>query len=271
MFPSCVSPLNNISFKATAKTSEPLPSQTSFPLSPLPLPAILSPPPTAPHRQATQHNQDICVYKSFLHGPGCGAGVREGNRHGSAASTATSSEEPSSVSSPPSPFLQLKCAHLEEAKKRLTILLFSMLALNRKESNSGTFRKKVKTLRADIKVISYQNFLAGQRCLCKEEMRKHIFFYFLFCTEQAQLRHRTEKSWVLDDHSPGNRNAGIFTGDHAVLLLRIDHGGINCQRGAGVDYGAGSIDQKVYLIERILHFYLHYLKEQFKPFRLIYT
>lgn len=38
------------------------------------------------------------------------------------------------------------------------------------------------------------------------------------------------------EHSPGNGNGGVLTGDQAVLLLGIDHGGVNCQRGTGVHY-----------------------------------
>lgn len=46
------------------------------------------------------------------------------------------------------------------------------------------------------------------------------------------------------EHSPGNRNAGVSTGDHAVFLLGVDHGGVNCQRGSGVDYWPGSVGNK---------------------------
>ncbi len=46
------------------------------------------------------------------------------------------------------------------------------------------------------------------------------------------------------EHSPGNRNAGVSIGDHAVLLFGVDHGGVNCQRGTGVNYWAGSAGNK---------------------------
>lgn len=42
------------------------------------------------------------------------------------------------------------------------------------------------------------------------------------------------------EHSPGHRNTAVPTGEHAVLLLRVDHGGGNCHGGGGVDNGAGS-------------------------------
>lgn len=53
-------------------------------------------------------------------------------------------------------------------------------------------------------------------------------------------RVRTERA----DHSPGNRNAGVSTRDHAVLLFRVDHVGGNCQRGTGVNYRTGSAYNK---------------------------
>lgn len=43
------------------------------------------------------------------------------------------------------------------------------------------------------------------------------------------------------EYSPGNGNAGVSSGENAVLLLRINHGGGNCQRGTGVDYRPGSV------------------------------
>lgn len=43
------------------------------------------------------------------------------------------------------------------------------------------------------------------------------------------------------EHSPGNRSAGVSTGEHAVLLLRVDHGWVNRQRGTGVHNRAGSV------------------------------
>lgn len=45
------------------------------------------------------------------------------------------------------------------------------------------------------------------------------------------------------EHSPGNRSAGVSTGEHAVLLLRVDHGWVNCQRGTGVHNRAGSVSK----------------------------
>lgn len=45
-------------------------------------------------------------------------------------------------------------------------------------------------------------------------------------------------------HPPGNRNAAVATGDDAVLLLRVNHGGINCQGRTGVDYRAGSVGKQ---------------------------
>lgn len=46
------------------------------------------------------------------------------------------------------------------------------------------------------------------------------------------------------EHSPGDGNAGVSTGEKAVLLLRVDHGGRDCQGGTGVDYRAGSVGNK---------------------------
>ena len=46
------------------------------------------------------------------------------------------------------------------------------------------------------------------------------------------------------DHSPGNGDAGVSAGDNAVLLLRVDHGGVNGQRGTGVHYGARSVGNR---------------------------
>lgn len=43
------------------------------------------------------------------------------------------------------------------------------------------------------------------------------------------------------EHSPGSRSAGVSTGEHAVLFLRVDHGWVNCQRGSGVHNWAGSV------------------------------
>lgn len=40
------------------------------------------------------------------------------------------------------------------------------------------------------------------------------------------------------EHSPGNRNSCVSARDHAVLLLGVDHGGVNCQTRSGVHYRA---------------------------------
>lgn len=45
------------------------------------------------------------------------------------------------------------------------------------------------------------------------------------------------------EDSPGNRNAAVSSGEHAVLLLGVDHGLGNCHRGGGVDNGAGSVGE----------------------------
>lgn len=42
-------------------------------------------------------------------------------------------------------------------------------------------------------------------------------------------------------HAPGNGNARVSAGDHAVLLLGVDHGGVDGQRGAGGDYRPRSV------------------------------
>lgn len=55
-------------------------------------------------------------------------------------------------------------------------------------------------------------------------------------TNRALLDHQGQE----EGGSPGNRNAGVSTSDHAVLLLGVDHVGINCQRSFGGDYWAGS-------------------------------
>lgn len=55
-------------------------------------------------------------------------------------------------------------------------------------------------------------------------------------TDRALLDHQGQE----EGGSPGNWNAGVSTGDHAVLLLGVDHVGINCQRSFGGDYWAGS-------------------------------
>lgn len=55
-------------------------------------------------------------------------------------------------------------------------------------------------------------------------------------TNRALLDHQGQE----EGGSPGNRNAGVSTGDHAVLLLGVDHVWINCQRSFGGDYWAGS-------------------------------
>lgn len=55
-------------------------------------------------------------------------------------------------------------------------------------------------------------------------------------TNRALLDHQGQE----EGGSPGNSNAGVSTGDHAVLLLRVDHGWINGHRSAGVDYCTGS-------------------------------
>lgn len=44
--------------------------------------------------------------------------------------------------------------------------------------------------------------------------------------------------------SPGNSNAAVSTGDHAVLLLRVDHSGVNFEGRAGVDYWTGSTEDR---------------------------
>lgn len=64
------------------------------------------------------------------------------------------------------------------------------------------------------------------------------------------------------EHSPRNRNAGVSIGDHAVLLFRVDHGGVNCQRGTGVDDWAGSVGNKknVHFNHQRLHFHFYCLK-----------
>lgn len=45
------------------------------------------------------------------------------------------------------------------------------------------------------------------------------------------------------EHSPGNRNTAISSGEHAVLLLGVDHGLGDCHRGGGVDDGSGSVGE----------------------------
>lgn len=45
------------------------------------------------------------------------------------------------------------------------------------------------------------------------------------------------------EHSPGHRSTAVSTGEHAVLLLGVDHGGGNWHRGGGVDNGAGSVGE----------------------------
>lgn len=45
-------------------------------------------------------------------------------------------------------------------------------------------------------------------------------------------------------HSPGNGNAGVSTGDQAVLLLRVDHSGVDFEKDVGVDYWTGSTEDR---------------------------
>lgn len=46
------------------------------------------------------------------------------------------------------------------------------------------------------------------------------------------------------ENSPGNRNGGVSTGDHAVLLFRVDPCGIHSQSGTGVNYRPRSVGNK---------------------------
>lgn len=50
---------------------------------------------------------------------------------------------------------------------------------------------------------------------------------------------RLTRDWKPREHSPGHRNTAVPTGEHAALLLRVDHGW-NCQGGGGVHDGPGS-------------------------------
>lgn len=45
------------------------------------------------------------------------------------------------------------------------------------------------------------------------------------------------------EDSPGNRNTAVSSGEHAVLLLGVDHGLGDCHDGSGVDNGAGSVGE----------------------------
>lgn len=69
MFPSCVPPANNISFKRNRKN---LPA-----LSPLPLSLVLCYHAKKKPPLATQCNQDTRVYNSFLYGSGSGNGGKQ--------------------------------------------------------------------------------------------------------------------------------------------------------------------------------------------------
>lgn len=56
-----------------------------------------------------------------------------------------------------------------------------------------------------------------------------------------------------EQHSPGNRDAAVSSGEHAVLLLGVDHGLGNCQRGGGVDNGAGPVGESEHVSTTKIH------------------
>lgn len=71
--------------------------------------------------------------------------------------------------------------------------------------------------------------------------------------QTVRLAAMTERNWSHEadalaeakpsEDAPGNRNTAVPSGEHAVLLLGVDHGLVNCHGGGGVDNGAGSVGQ----------------------------
>lgn len=151
MFPSCVPPLNNISFKDLRAP----PLSNLFPIIPS---ALLSPPPTTPHRQATQHNQDICVYKSFLYGSECGEMVCVCVGGQTQECSVNLAKLRGTVICFLSTFLQQKCALLEEANNNAPIQHVSALLLSRKEETSERSEKRSRSSTDQCPASSYKGY-----------------------------------------------------------------------------------------------------------------
>ena len=153
------------------------------------------------------------------------------------------------------------CAHLDEAKTSqqccYSACYFSAVISghfeNRSNKDSARYRPVpwLLMLRVLLIRISWQDrsvYVWGDMC-------KLIFF-----AVESYKYNRVTRQRVLvtgqSEHSPGNRNAGVSIGDHAVLLFRVNHGGVNCQGGTGVDYWTGSMGNKNNVQESIARYYI---------------
>lgn len=254
MFPSCVPPPNNISFKATAKTFQPLPS---LPPS-LPLSLLLS---FHPHRKKVLIARQRSIIKTYVYtrvsfmdqdlerGEG-GAG-----RHMSAVSTMLSSEQPSSVSSPLF-WNWILCTFRGGQKTSNNAAIQHVICLFLKWRSVIQRHLEYRSDRssAQYKFMSWllmeRIFLIRPSCQDKSvyiwrKWGRPSFDWWVKQITTEQHCHRKPRVWTeRADHSPGNRNAGVSTRDHAVLLFRVDHVGGNGQRRTGVNYWPGSVDNK---------------------------
>lgn len=168
----------------------------------------------------------------------------------STVSTMLSSKQPSSVSSPLLWNRRLctfgggrQCRYSAGRSSAPQQKHCDMKTFGRRKKGGQIRAVQVNTVTADGKDIPYRSFLSGWMCL---HMGSPIFFFSFFFagrieripTEQRRSGPCHRKRSGLN-HSPGNGNAGVSTGDHAALLLGVDHGGVHRQGGTGVHDGAG--------------------------------
>lgn len=102
------------------------------------------------------------------------------------------------------------------------------------------YRSEKSSVQDKCKVVTADERIVLIRASCRDMWRtwgRPSFDWWVKQITTEQHCHRKPRVWPeWADHSPGNRNAGVSTRDHAVLLFRVDHVGGNRQRGAGVDY-----------------------------------
>lgn len=85
------------------------------------------------------------------------------------------------------------------------------------------------------------------------KMGKPVFFQLDQTNTNSAQSQEAECRGGGSEHSPGNSNAGVSISDNAVLLFRVDHGGVNGQRSTGVDDRARSVGRNT---QSVIKYYI---------------